>query len=66
MIELKETLDLDMIDIHRRDDCKQYDKCLDDASIKRWRSFSCLDCRQYDAREEEALPLRNASSLQLP
>ncbi len=66
MIKLDETLDLDAIELHRRDDCKRYDKCLDDASIKRWRSFSCLDCQQFEPKDQETLPLRNASSLSLP
>lgn len=49
--------------IHRRDDCSLYDSCLDKAAIKRWPSFSCADCREYDKENRPTLQLRRASSL---
>ena len=63
MRRLDETLDIREISLHRRDDCKHYDQCLNKASTKRWRSFSCLDCGKFE-REIQLVPrLRRASTL---
>jgi hypothetical protein len=48
MKRLEETLDIGEISVHRRDDCKNYDRCLNEASSKRWRSFSCLRCEKFE------------------
>jgi hypothetical protein len=48
MKKLEETLDIHDISLHRRDDCKNYGRCLDEASAKRWRSFSCLYCEKFE------------------
>ncbi len=65
MKELKKTLELDEASFHRNDDCKRYEKCLDDAAVKRWHSFSCIECQQYDPELKLTLRLRRASSLAL-
>ncbi len=63
MKKLEETLDIREIALHRRDDCRFYDRCLNEASTKRWRSFSCLECDKFQ-REVQLVPrLRRASSL---
>ena len=50
-------------DQHRRDDCDFYDQCLDEAAVKRWPSFSCVDCRDFKRERTLGLRLRKASSL---
>jgi hypothetical protein len=47
MKKLEETLDIHEISMHRRDDCKNYVCCLNEASSKKWRSFSCLYCEKF-------------------
>lgn len=47
MNQLAEVLELEETEIHRRDDCKHYEDCLDVAALKRWRSFSCYNCKKY-------------------
>jgi hypothetical protein len=49
--------------IHRRDDCGFYDRCLDKAAVKRWPSFSCVDCRDFKQESTLFLRIRKASSL---
>ena len=49
--------------LHRKDDCGNYDRCLDKAAIKRWPSFSCMECHEYRAEKTLFLRLRRASSL---
>lgn len=56
MKKLEETLDIREISLHRRDDCKNYVCCLSEASAKRWRSFSCLYCENFE-REVRLVPL---------
>ena len=63
MKRLDETLDIREINLHRKDDCKFYDKCLNEASAKRWRSFSCLDCRKFEKKVQVTPRLRKASNL---
>lgn len=63
MKKLDETLDLREIGLHRKDNCKHYEHCLNEASTKRWRSFSCLDCHKYEARVQMVPRLRKASNL---
>jgi hypothetical protein len=47
MLQLKQVLDLDEVEMHRREDCKDYDECLDRASEGHWKSFSCFKCVRY-------------------
>ena len=63
MRKLEETLDVREISLHRRDDCKHYDGCLNEASTKRWRSFSCLDCNRFQQEVQLTPRLRRASTL---
>ena len=63
MKRLDETLDIREITLHRRDDCKYYERCLNEASTKRWRSFSCLDCNRFEREAQAAPQLRRASTL---
>jgi len=63
MRKLEETLDIREITLHRRDDCRFYDRCLNEASTKRWRSFSCLDCKKFEKQVQLVPRLRRASSL---
>ena len=63
MKKLDQTLADRETSYHRRDDCGSYDRCLVQAAIKRWPSFSCMECRDYK-RENPLVPrLRRASSL---
>lgn len=45
--QLERELTIDMVDAHRRDDCIEYDRCLDKACAKGWRSFTCIYCSAY-------------------
>jgi hypothetical protein len=63
MKKLDETLDPCEIFLHRKDDCKNYDRCLNDAATKRWRSFSCLECTKFEQDVHLVPRLRTASSL---
>lgn len=46
-LSLERELPLEVVDIHRRDDCIEYDRCLDLACAKGWRSFTCSHCLAY-------------------
>jgi len=48
MRQLADTLDYEDTKIHRREDCKKYEQCLDMAAIKRWKSFSCSHCLEFE------------------
>ena len=63
MKKLDETLTESETLLHRKDDCESYDRCLDKAAIKRWRSFSCIECREYKREVTLAPRLRKSSSL---
>jgi hypothetical protein len=63
MKKLDHTLVEHETSVHRRDDCGNYDRCLDEAAIKRWPSFSCMDCREFKQDRQLVLRLRRASSL---
>ena len=63
MKKLDETLTESETLLHRKDDCGNYDRCLDKAAINRWRSFSCIECREYKQERNLALRLRKSSSL---
>ncbi|MBN2525806.1 MAG: hypothetical protein JXR76_05380 [Deltaproteobacteria bacterium] len=50
--------------LHRKDDCCNYDRCLDKAAIKSWRSFSCIGCSEYKQDRHQFMPrLRKSSPL---
>ncbi|MBN2716132.1 MAG: hypothetical protein JXX14_09780 [Deltaproteobacteria bacterium] len=50
--------------LHRKDDCCNYDRCLDKAATLRWRSFSCIGCSEYKQDFHQLVPrLRNSSPL---
>ena len=54
MTELERPLiSLLLVDEHRNLDCVRYDKCLDLAIKKNWRSFSCCRCSVFKAHLEE-------------
>lgn len=63
MKKLDQTLLEHETNLHRRDDCGHYDRCLDEAAVKRWPSFSCVDCRDFKREARATLRLRKASSL---
>jgi hypothetical protein len=47
MRQLKQELDISEVDIHRKEDCVNYDDCIDFASRKMYKSFSCMKCEKY-------------------
>ena len=63
MKKLEQTLSDNEILLHRKEDCGNYDRCLDKAAIKRWRSFSCIECGDYKREQSLTLRLRKSSSL---
>ncbi len=63
MKQLDQTLNENETQLHRKDDCGNYDRCLEQAAIKRWRSFSCIECRDYKQERNYTLRLRKSSSL---
>lgn len=63
MKKLDETLNIQETSMHRRENCKYYDQCLNEASSKRWRSFSCLDCTSFEESDRVMPEIRRASTL---
>ena len=43
-IKLERTLNCYGVLSHRHPDCPFYNKCLNKAVKKRWKSFSCIEC----------------------
>ena len=37
---------------HRKEICKRYDDCLTYAANEDYKSFSCKDCKEFEAREK--------------
>ncbi len=63
MKKLEQTLTESETVLHRRDDCGNYDSCLDKAAVQRWRSFSCIECGDYKKDSNLTLRIRKSSSL---
>jgi len=53
MTKLDRPFSLSHMAEHRNLDCKRYDKCLDKAIAKNWKSFSCSKCPRFKAQKEE-------------
>ena len=43
-MRLGRTLNFYRQNLHRHPDCDVYNKCLNKAAKKNWRSFSCMEC----------------------
>lgn len=56
MKRLYRALTLDETTEHRLDDCENYDDCLYMAAIKKYKSFSCRNCDNYELSTER-LPI---------
>jgi len=63
MKKLDETLSINEATSHRREDCRYYDQCLNEASAKRWRSFSCEGCDMFEECDKALPDIRRASTL---
>lgn len=50
MQKIDQTLRIEMVRIHRREDCNYYEVCLEEASALMWQSFSCKGCRFFSER----------------
>jgi hypothetical protein len=50
MQKIPHTLKIEMVRIHRREDCNYYEVCLQEASALMWQSFSCKECRFFSER----------------
>jgi hypothetical protein len=50
MQKIPHTLKIEMVRIHRREDCNYYEVCLEEASVLMWQSFSCQGCRFFSQR----------------
>ena len=50
MKKIDHTLKIEMVRIHRREDCDHYEVCLEEASALMWQSFSCKGCRFFTER----------------
>ncbi len=51
MQKIDHALKIEMVRIHRREDCDHYEVCLEEASALMWQSFSCKGCRFFQARQ---------------
>jgi len=49
---------ISMVDKHRNLDCNRYEKCLDKAIRKNWRSFSCNRCSIFKAVLKEKVIIK--------
>lgn len=47
MKQLAQTLELEEVLFHRREECSNYDTCLERASEQKWKSFSCQACGDF-------------------
>ncbi len=56
MQKIPNTLKIEMVRIHRREDCNYYEVCLEEASALMWQSFSCKGCRFFAERESAPMP----------
>jgi hypothetical protein len=50
MKRLDQPLEIKAVQIHRREECIHYDRCLEEASALLWPSFSCAGCKLYFSR----------------
>lgn len=55
-------LDLQSVNIHRKEECLHYDSCLDEASLLLWPSFSCEGCPLYSPSNETPICYERAAS----
>ena len=51
MIKLRRSLWINEIDENRFENCTFYEKCLYEAAVLKWRSFSCRGCEKYESNE---------------
>lgn len=65
IIRLWMELEIYQVDEHRRDDCKNYDRCLDYACVHKWVSFSCAACNGYSGLPKVESKQVNESILEL-
>ena len=63
MRPLKNTLDLEQVGAHRREDCLHYHRCLMKASQLRWPSFSCQGCDAFTAGGSPRMEIKRCSAL---
>ena len=62
-IELGSLIAPEDVEVHRRIDCRSYDRCLDAAYRRHWRSFSCAACLVAAPACGETLDTAHAASL---
>lgn len=55
MKRIENPLDMNTVNLHRREECIHYASCLEEASAMLWPSFSCAGCKQY-AEAEAPVP----------
>lgn len=53
MIPLKRELYPSEVEYHRRDDCVSYSECLMEAVRRKYASFSCSRCEEYEPKTEK-------------
>lgn len=49
MRRLSSEINIDLVDLHRKEDCENYEDCLSQACRLKWKSFSCHECEGYEA-----------------
>jgi len=57
-----QTLKIEMVRIHRREDCSHYEVCLEEASALMWQSFSCKGCRFFTEQTARPVPYEKSVS----
>lgn len=60
--ELRRELRLDEVQFHRFFRCYHYGRCLVIASIMKWESFSCKECRNFLEKGKENYELYKAKA----
>ena len=62
MRKINETLKLDAVRAHRREDCIHYEICLEEASALMWQSFSCKGCEHFSPKACKSVSYERAAS----
>jgi len=62
MKRIERPLELQAIDIHRRENCIHYKGCLEEASALLWPSFSCKGCKLFFMKKAEPVSYERAAS----
>jgi len=62
MEKICQPLEFNDVNEHRRDNCIHYGGCLEEASAMLWPSFSCKNCKQFIASDNNVIYREKALS----